>query len=157
MRVCYIDIKYLTLYYFYMFIIKIMLPNFGCYFPISSSSGVAKVLVSNLPAQIRVEELDLLFSNYGQVQNIEKVPSRDPNTQSVLISYETQEQVQQYVISTLFYLLFRERSIYLGKGICRGCCLDLLTSFTRIPEKSRKFFLTACTHLYSELGHILGL
>jgi len=74
-------------------------------FSISSSSGVAKVLVSNLPAQIRVEELDLLFSNYGQVQNIEKVPSRDPNTQSVLISYETQEQVQQYVISTLFYLL----------------------------------------------------
>ncbi|XP_018306354.1 insulin-like growth factor 2 mRNA-binding protein 1 isoform X1 [Mycetomoellerius zeteki] len=62
-----------------------------------SSSGVAKVLVSNLPAQIRLEELDLLFSNYGQVQNIEKVPSRDPNTQSVLISYETQEQVQQAV------------------------------------------------------------
>ncbi|XP_011689094.1 PREDICTED: insulin-like growth factor 2 mRNA-binding protein 1 isoform X2 [Wasmannia auropunctata] len=62
-----------------------------------SSSGVAKVLVSNLPAQIRVEDLDLLFSNYGQVQNIEKVPSRDPNTQSVLISYETQEQVQQAV------------------------------------------------------------
>ncbi|XP_011864451.1 PREDICTED: insulin-like growth factor 2 mRNA-binding protein 1 isoform X3 [Vollenhovia emeryi] len=60
-------------------------------------SGVAKVLVSNLPAQIRVEELDLLFSNYGQVQNIEKVPSRDPNTQSLLISYETQEQVQQAV------------------------------------------------------------
>lgn len=60
-------------------------------------SGVAKVLVSNLPAQIRVEDLDLLFSNYGQVQNIEKVPSRDPNTQSVLISYETQEQVQQAV------------------------------------------------------------
>jgi len=75
-------------------------------FSISSSSGVAKVLVSNLPAQIRLEELDLLFSNYGQIQNIEKVPSRDPNTQSVLISYETQEQVQQYVIDTVFYLLY---------------------------------------------------
>ncbi|XP_024874654.1 insulin-like growth factor 2 mRNA-binding protein 1 isoform X1 [Temnothorax curvispinosus] len=61
------------------------------------SSGVAKVLVSNLPIQIRPEELDQLFSNYGQVQSIEKVPSRDPNTQSVLISYETQEQVQQAV------------------------------------------------------------
>ncbi|XP_024874655.1 insulin-like growth factor 2 mRNA-binding protein 1 isoform X2 [Temnothorax curvispinosus] len=60
-------------------------------------SGVAKVLVSNLPIQIRPEELDQLFSNYGQVQSIEKVPSRDPNTQSVLISYETQEQVQQAV------------------------------------------------------------
>ncbi|XP_024874658.1 insulin-like growth factor 2 mRNA-binding protein 1 isoform X5 [Temnothorax curvispinosus] len=63
----------------------------------SPSSGVAKVLVSNLPIQIRPEELDQLFSNYGQVQSIEKVPSRDPNTQSVLISYETQEQVQQAV------------------------------------------------------------
>ncbi|XP_071580425.1 insulin-like growth factor 2 mRNA-binding protein 1 isoform X3 [Temnothorax nylanderi] len=64
---------------------------------IMRSSGVAKVLVSNLPIQIRPEELDQLFSNYGQVQSIEKVPSRDPNTQSVLISYETQEQVQQAV------------------------------------------------------------
>lgn len=84
-----------------------------CYFSISSSSGVAKVLVSNLPAQVRLEDLDLLFSNYGQVQNIEKLPSRDPNTQTVLISYETQEQVQQYVISTLFYLLCfaKDRSI----------------------------------------------
>ncbi|KYN40648.1 Insulin-like growth factor 2 mRNA-binding protein 1 [Trachymyrmex septentrionalis] len=60
-------------------------------------SGVAKVLVSNLSAQVRLEELDLLFSNYGQIQNIEKVPSRDPNLLSVLISYETQEQVQQAV------------------------------------------------------------
>lgn len=80
-------------------------PNHGYYFSIFSSSGVSKVLVSNLPVQLRLEELDLLFSNYGQVQNIEKVPSRDPNTTSVLISYETQEQVQQYVIGTLFYFL----------------------------------------------------
>lgn len=62
---------------------------------IFSSSGIAKVLVSNLPAQARLEDLDLLFANYGQVQNIEKLSSRDPNTQTLLVSYETQEQVQQ--------------------------------------------------------------
>lgn len=60
-----------------------------------SSSGVAKVLVSNLPAQARLEDIDALFSSYGQVQNLEKLSSRDPNTQTYLVSYETQEQVQQ--------------------------------------------------------------
>ncbi|XP_072760695.1 insulin-like growth factor 2 mRNA-binding protein 1 isoform X10 [Anoplolepis gracilipes] len=62
-----------------------------------SSSGVAKVLVSNLPIQARIEDLDVLFSTYGQVQNIEKLTSRDPNTQTLLVSYETQEQVQHAV------------------------------------------------------------
>ncbi|XP_072760686.1 insulin-like growth factor 2 mRNA-binding protein 1 isoform X1 [Anoplolepis gracilipes] len=61
------------------------------------SSGVAKVLVSNLPIQARIEDLDVLFSTYGQVQNIEKLTSRDPNTQTLLVSYETQEQVQHAV------------------------------------------------------------
>ncbi|XP_072760694.1 insulin-like growth factor 2 mRNA-binding protein 1 isoform X9 [Anoplolepis gracilipes] len=60
-------------------------------------SGVAKVLVSNLPIQARIEDLDVLFSTYGQVQNIEKLTSRDPNTQTLLVSYETQEQVQHAV------------------------------------------------------------
>ncbi|XP_029665015.1 insulin-like growth factor 2 mRNA-binding protein 1 isoform X2 [Formica exsecta] len=62
-----------------------------------SSSGVAKVLVSNLPAQARLEDIDALFSSYGQVQNLEKLSSRDPNTQTYLVSYETQEQVQHAV------------------------------------------------------------
>ncbi|XP_029665017.1 insulin-like growth factor 2 mRNA-binding protein 1 isoform X4 [Formica exsecta] len=63
----------------------------------SQSSGVAKVLVSNLPAQARLEDIDALFSSYGQVQNLEKLSSRDPNTQTYLVSYETQEQVQHAV------------------------------------------------------------
>ncbi|KAH0947459.1 hypothetical protein HN011_006436 [Eciton burchellii] len=66
-------------------------------FKLENGSGVAKALVSNLPAQARLEELDILFSNYGQVQNIEKLSSRDPNTQTFLVSYETQEQAQQAV------------------------------------------------------------
>ncbi|XP_014483700.1 PREDICTED: insulin-like growth factor 2 mRNA-binding protein 1 [Dinoponera quadriceps] len=60
-----------------------------------SSSGTAKTVVSNLPPQTRLEDLDQFFSNYGQVQHIEKVPTRDTNTQTVIVSYETQDQAQQ--------------------------------------------------------------
>nr|XP_050866918.1 insulin-like growth factor 2 mRNA-binding protein 1 isoform X3 [Vespula vulgaris] len=61
------------------------------------SGAGAKVLVSNLPANVRLDELELLLLNYGQVQNVEKVSSRDPNTLSYLVSYETLEQAQQAV------------------------------------------------------------
>ncbi|XP_068980252.1 insulin-like growth factor 2 mRNA-binding protein 1 isoform X1 [Bombus flavifrons] len=57
----------------------------------------SKVIVNNLPAQIRIEDIEALFSNCGQVQSVEKLSSRDPNLQTVLISYETQEQAQQAV------------------------------------------------------------
>ncbi|XP_050451286.1 insulin-like growth factor 2 mRNA-binding protein 1 isoform X5 [Cataglyphis hispanica] len=60
-------------------------------------SGIAKALVSNIPAQARPEDLEALFSAYGQIQNIDKLSSRDPNTQTLLVSYETQEQVQHAV------------------------------------------------------------
>ncbi|CAK9831364.1 Insulin-like growth factor 2 mRNA-binding protein 1 [Anthophora retusa] len=64
----------------------------------SGRSGAgSKVLVSNLPAQARLEDIEVLFSNCGQVQSVEKLSSRDPNTQTVLVSYETQEQAQQAV------------------------------------------------------------
>ncbi|XP_025156096.1 insulin-like growth factor 2 mRNA-binding protein 1 isoform X5 [Harpegnathos saltator] len=59
------------------------------------SSGTAKILVSNLPPQVRLEDLDQLFSNYGQIQHSEKVPTRDSNTQTVFVIYETQDQAQQ--------------------------------------------------------------
>lgn len=58
-------------------------------------SGSSKAVVSNLPAQARLEDLEALLCNYGTVQNIEKLTSRDPNTQTLLVSYETQEQAQQ--------------------------------------------------------------
>ncbi|XP_011149312.1 insulin-like growth factor 2 mRNA-binding protein 1 isoform X2 [Harpegnathos saltator] len=58
-------------------------------------SGTAKILVSNLPPQVRLEDLDQLFSNYGQIQHSEKVPTRDSNTQTVFVIYETQDQAQQ--------------------------------------------------------------
>ena len=65
--------------------------KFYCY---SSGSG-GKILVSNLPAHARFEDVENLFAPYGQVQTVEKISSRDPNTQAVLVSYESQDQAQQ--------------------------------------------------------------
>ncbi|KAK9297571.1 hypothetical protein QLX08_008790 [Tetragonisca angustula] len=62
----------------------------------ANSSG-SKVVVNNIPALARLEDVEVLFSNCGQVQAVEKLTSRDPNVQTVLISYETQEQAQQAV------------------------------------------------------------
>ncbi|XP_016844587.1 insulin-like growth factor 2 mRNA-binding protein 1 isoform X5 [Nasonia vitripennis] len=55
----------------------------------------AKILVGNLPAHVRIEDIEQLLSNYGQIQNFEKATSRDPSTQAFLVSYETPDQAQQ--------------------------------------------------------------
>ncbi|XP_016844586.1 insulin-like growth factor 2 mRNA-binding protein 1 isoform X3 [Nasonia vitripennis] len=60
----------------------------------SGGSG-AKILVGNLPAHVRIEDIEQLLSNYGQIQNFEKATSRDPSTQAFLVSYETPDQAQQ--------------------------------------------------------------
>ncbi|XP_076662921.1 IGF-II mRNA-binding protein isoform X2 [Andrena cerasifolii] len=57
----------------------------------------SKILVSNIPSHARLEDLELAFSICGVVQSVEKLSSRDPNTQTVLVIYETQEQTQQAV------------------------------------------------------------
>lgn len=85
-------------------------PNLGRCFSVFSSSGTAKTLVSNLPPQTRLEDLDQFFSSYGQVQHIEKVPTRDSNTQTVIVSYETQDQAQQWVSRRLLSLRARARA-----------------------------------------------
>nr|XP_033331353.1 insulin-like growth factor 2 mRNA-binding protein 2 isoform X1 [Megalopta genalis] len=56
-----------------------------------------KVLASNFPSHTRVEDIEALFGNCGQLQSVEKLSSRDPNTQTVLVVYETPEQAQQAV------------------------------------------------------------
>ncbi|XP_048504743.1 insulin-like growth factor 2 mRNA-binding protein 1 isoform X2 [Athalia rosae] len=61
-----------------------------------ASSG-GKIVVSNLPPHARFEDVEPLLTTYGLVQNVEKLSSRDPNTQTLLVSYETQEQAQQAV------------------------------------------------------------
>ncbi|XP_076162178.1 insulin-like growth factor 2 mRNA-binding protein 2 [Ptiloglossa arizonensis] len=60
----------------------------------TSSGAGSKVLVSNFPSHAKLDDLELLLSSCGQVQSVEKLSSRDPNTQTALVSYETQEQAQ---------------------------------------------------------------
>lgn len=63
----------------------------------SPSSGAAKIVISNLPTPYEIDDLEGLLTTYGQVQNIEKLSTRDPTTHTLLISYETTEQAQQAV------------------------------------------------------------
>lgn len=64
-------------------------------FPDYSGGSGAKILVGNLPAHVRIEDVEQLLSSYGQIQNFEKAPMRDPSTQAFLVSYETPDQAQQ--------------------------------------------------------------
>lgn len=58
-------------------------------------SGAGSKVIVSFPAQARLEDIETLFSSCGQVLVVEKLSSRDPNTQTVLITYDTQEQAQQ--------------------------------------------------------------
>ncbi|EEB18062.1 predicted protein [Pediculus humanus corporis] len=59
--------------------------------------GNSKIIVSNIPLHARYEDLEPLFSQFGSVQSCEKSNSRDGNSQSYQVVYETQEQAQQAI------------------------------------------------------------
>lgn len=56
-----------------------------------------KVIVTNIPSHARQEDLEQIFSQFGTVQNCEKINSKDGNTQSYQVVYEAQDQAQQAV------------------------------------------------------------
>ncbi|CAB3225312.1 unnamed protein product [Arctia plantaginis] len=60
-------------------------------------SRSSKVLISGLPLHVRFENIDPLLSQYGNVQHCDKANSRDANTQTVFITFETPEQAQQAI------------------------------------------------------------
>lgn len=60
-------------------------------------SAGGKIVLSNLPVHVRLEDLEPLLTPFGSVQSCEKLNSRDGSTQTVQVSYETQEQAQQAV------------------------------------------------------------
>jgi len=63
------------------------------FLPDCSAGG--KIVLSNLPVHVRLEDLEELLIPFGSVQSCEKLNSRDGSTQTVQVSYETQEQAQQ--------------------------------------------------------------
>nr|CAD7400122.1 unnamed protein product [Timema cristinae] len=73
-------------------------------------SAAGKIVLSNIPTHVRIEDLEPLLTPFGQVQNCEKLNSRDGSTHAVQVSYETQEQAQQ-AISQLNGLDFEGTSL----------------------------------------------
>ncbi|XP_065220196.1 insulin-like growth factor 2 mRNA-binding protein 1 isoform X3 [Planococcus citri] len=57
----------------------------------------AKVVISNLPGNARIEDLEQLLAPYGQPQNYEKLGTKEGPTQAVQISFDTPEQAQQVI------------------------------------------------------------
>ncbi|XP_063223696.1 insulin-like growth factor 2 mRNA-binding protein 2 isoform X2 [Bacillus rossius redtenbacheri] len=60
----------------------------------TKKSSAGKVVLSNIPPHVRIEELEPLLTSIGPFQNYEKLNSRDGSTQTFQISYETQEHAQ---------------------------------------------------------------
>ncbi|KAL7292447.1 hypothetical protein TKK_0014029 [Trichogramma kaykai] len=63
--------------------------------PRTTGGSGTKIQVANLPAHVRLEDVEQLLSTYGQIQSFEKAQSRDTSTQAFLVSYESSEQAQQ--------------------------------------------------------------
>ncbi|KAK5645814.1 hypothetical protein RI129_004278 [Pyrocoelia pectoralis] len=61
------------------------------------SVSTSKIILSNLPPNLRFEDIDHLLSQHGRVVSCDKLTSKDPTTQTVQITYESAEQAQQAV------------------------------------------------------------
>lgn len=59
--------------------------------PISS-----KIAISGIPLHAHFDDIEPLLKAYGRVEHCDAVSSKDPNTQTVHITYETVEQAQRY-------------------------------------------------------------
>ncbi|VEN38389.1 unnamed protein product [Callosobruchus maculatus] len=60
-----------------------------------NSNQPPKIIISNLSGNVRFEDIEHLLSQHGRVVSCDKLTSKDPNTQTVAIMYETVEQAQQ--------------------------------------------------------------
>ncbi|RZF34745.1 hypothetical protein LSTR_LSTR007797 [Laodelphax striatellus] len=58
-------------------------------------SNNGKIVVSNVPSHLGLEELEQYLLPFGPFQNCEKLSSREGQPQTVQISYATQQQAQQ--------------------------------------------------------------
>ncbi|XP_056632572.1 insulin-like growth factor 2 mRNA-binding protein 2 isoform X2 [Diorhabda carinulata] len=57
----------------------------------------SKVIISNLGPHVRFEDIEHLLNEHGRVISCDKLTSKDPNTQTVAVTYDTTEQAQQAV------------------------------------------------------------
>ncbi|XP_055374970.1 insulin-like growth factor 2 mRNA-binding protein 1 isoform X2 [Condylostylus longicornis] len=55
----------------------------------------SKILISGIPRQTRFEDIEPLLKQFGTVEQCEAVTSKDPNTQTVHITFSNHEQAQR--------------------------------------------------------------
>ena len=72
------------------------------YFHFVSSSS--RIIISGIPLHARFDDIEPLLKPYGKVEHCDAVSSKDPNTQTVHITYETVEQAQRYFFPLLFVI-----------------------------------------------------
>lgn len=72
------------------------------YFHFVSSSS--RIIISGIPLHARFDDIEPLLKPYGKVEHCDAVSSKDPNTQTVHITYETVEQAQRYIFPLLLFL-----------------------------------------------------
>ncbi|KAK9730981.1 KH domain [Popillia japonica] len=59
--------------------------------------STSKIIISNLASHVRFEDIQHLLTPHGKVISCDKLTSKDPNTQTVQITFETPDQAQQAV------------------------------------------------------------
>lgn len=55
-----------------------------------------KIVISGIPLHAHFDDIEPLLKPYGTVENCDAVSSKDPNTQTIHITFETHEQAQRY-------------------------------------------------------------
>lgn len=59
----------------------------------------SKIAISGIPLHAHFDDIEPLLKAYGRVEHCDAVSSKDPNTQTVHITYETPEQALRYIQS----------------------------------------------------------
>lgn len=62
----------------------------------SVRSSSAKIVISGIPLHAHFDDIEPLLNPYGKVEHCDAVTSKDPNTQTVHITFENHDQAQRY-------------------------------------------------------------
>lgn len=68
----------------------------------SFSPPSAKIVISGIPLHANFDDIEPLLKPYGPVVLCDAVTSKDPNTQTIHITFNTHDQAQRYL---LFFFL----------------------------------------------------
>ncbi|XP_058837397.1 insulin-like growth factor 2 mRNA-binding protein 1 isoform X1 [Topomyia yanbarensis] len=63
----------------------------------NGASNIAKIVISGIPQHAKFDDIEPLLKPYGKVEHCDAVTSKDPNTQTVHITFESHEQAQRAV------------------------------------------------------------